>query len=60
MRDFYQRLWKDPDKVLDAFRGSQIKMITEGDFDSPNPYFWAAFQVSGDPGDLRGILGQGR
>jgi CHAT domain-containing protein len=44
MADFYQRLGRAEEKGQ-SLREAQLQMIASGD----PPYFWAGFQVVGDP-----------
>jgi hypothetical protein len=47
---FFQHLWKHQASKLKAFQQAQLATMKRGG-DSKNPYHWAAWTLSGHPGD---------
>jgi hypothetical protein len=49
---FYENLWRKGLGPLAALRQAQLAHLREGPADSSHPRYWAAWVLSGDPGDL--------
>jgi CHAT domain-containing protein len=52
MASFYRNLWEKRLGPLASLREAQLAMIKHGAYDSSHPKFWAAWVLSGAPGDL--------
>jgi CHAT domain-containing protein len=50
--EFYKNLWRERLPKLEALRRAQLHVLEYGPGSSRGPKFWAAWTLSGDPGNL--------
>jgi CHAT domain-containing protein/tetratricopeptide (TPR) repeat protein len=50
MRLFYSHLWERGLPAAEALRQAQLTMLSEAVGSGENPYYWAGWMLSGDPG----------
>jgi CHAT domain-containing protein len=50
MRLFYSNLWERGLPAAEALRQAQLTALSEAVGSGENPYYWAGWVLSGDPG----------